>query len=92
MFLQISVNAQRVISGAYSNEMTGDNSETIFETSLGTLTLDVSPVAIHFSKTQTQTWLLVRIPEPAPAGEEMKIPEISRKPPTVRTVKTDKEK
>ena len=43
----------------------GDNTETVFDTSLANLTQDVSPVAIHFGKTRTQTWLLVRMPEPA---------------------------
>ena len=40
----------------------GGNTETIFETSLANLTQDVSPVAIHFGKAQTQIWLLVRMP------------------------------
>ena len=50
----------------------GDNTETIFVTSLANLTQDVSPLAIHFGTTRTQTWLLVRMPEPAarrPAAE-----------------------
>ena len=52
----------------------GENKETIFVTSLANLTQDVSPVAIHFGK-RTQTWLLVRMPEPAPAGQPQKLPE-----------------
>ena len=55
--------------------------ETIFVTSLGNLTLDVSPLSIHFGTTRTQTWLLVRMPEPAPAGAPAKLPTIERKPP-----------
>jgi hypothetical protein len=65
----------------------GDNTETIFETSLANLTQDVSPVAIHFGNTRTQTWLLVRMPEPAPEGKPVKIPAISKKPPPQKTGK-----
>ena len=52
----------------------GDNTETIFTTSLANLTRDVCTVAIHFGETRTQTWLLVRMPEPAPAGAEQNVP------------------
>jgi hypothetical protein len=66
----------------------GENTDNIFETSLANLTLDVAPVAIHFGKGQTQTWILVRMPEPAPAGKPATIPEINRTPPPVKTSKT----
>ena len=46
----------------------GDHSTTIFETTLANLTQDVSPIAIHFGK-NTQTRLLVRMPEPSIAGQ-----------------------
>lgn len=59
----------------------GENKNTIFETTLGNLTLDVAPIAVHFGKTQTQTWLLVRMPEPAPAGQPQKLPEAPKAPP-----------
>ena len=59
----------------------GDNLETIYETSLGNLTLDVAPVALHFGKDRTQTWLLVRMPEPGEAGKDQAIPEASKTPP-----------
>jgi hypothetical protein len=65
----------------------GDNMETIFVTSLGNLTLDVSPLAIHFGTTRTQTWLLVRMPEPAPAGQPQKLPEAPKAPPPLKTAK-----
>jgi hypothetical protein len=65
----------------------GDNTETIFETSLANLTQDVSPVAIYFGKAQTQTWLLVRMPEPSPAGEPQKFPEAPKAPPPLKTAK-----
>ena len=59
----------------------GDNAETIFVTSLANLTKDVSPVAVHFGKTRTQTWLLVRMPEPAESGQAKAIPPIDHTPP-----------
>jgi hypothetical protein len=72
---QVDKNTQRVAWRL------GDNMETIFETSLGNLTLDVAPIAVHFGTEQTQTWLLVRLPEPAPVGKPPAIPDINRKPP-----------
>jgi hypothetical protein len=65
----------------------GENTETIFVTSLGNLMLDVAPVAIHFGNTRTQTWLLVRMPAPAPAGEEQKLPAAPKTPPPLKTAK-----
>src|SRR5262249_7300422 len=65
----------------------GDNTETIFETTLGNLTQDVSPIAIHFGNSQNQTWLLVRMPEPAPAGQPQKLPEASKSPPPLKSSK-----
>jgi hypothetical protein len=66
----------------------GDNTETIFETTLGNLTQDVSPIAVHFGNSQTQTWLLVRMPEPAPAGQPQKLPEALKSPPPLKSPKT----
>jgi hypothetical protein len=66
----------------------GDNTETIFETTLGNLTQDVSPIAVHFGNSRTQTWLLVRMPEPAPAGQPQKIPEAPKSPPPLESPKT----
>jgi hypothetical protein len=66
----------------------GDNTETIFETTLGNLTQDVSPIAVHFGNSRTQTWLLVRMPEPAPAGQPQKLPEVPRLPPPLKSPKT----
>jgi hypothetical protein len=65
----------------------GDNTENVFVSSLANLTQDVSPVAIHFGKTRTQTWLLVRMPEPAPAGQPQKLPEAPKAPPPLKTAK-----
>lgn len=66
----------------------GDNMETIFETSLANLTQDVSPVAIHFGKGQTQVWLLVRMPEPAPGDQSQQLPEAPKTPPPLANPKT----
>lgn len=56
----------------------GDNVETVYATSLANLTQDVSTVAVHFGKDRVQNWLLVRLPEPAPADQPPKAPEINR--------------
>jgi hypothetical protein len=66
----------------------GDNTEPIFETTLGNLTQDVSPIAVHFGNSRTQTWLLVRMPEPAPAGQPQKLPEAPKSPPPLELPKT----
>jgi hypothetical protein len=105
MFVQLSVNREGVISGAYTSTITNDqrpiagqvdkatqrvswrigaNTETIFVTSLANLTQDVSPVALHFGETRTQTWLLVRMPEPDASGKPAPLPEIDRKPPPLK--------
>jgi hypothetical protein len=63
----------------------GENRETIFVTSLANLTQDVAPLTIHFGKTRTQTWLLVRMPEPAAAGQEQKLPTAPTAPPPLKT-------
>jgi hypothetical protein len=59
----------------------GANTDTIFVTSLANLTKDVAPVTIHFGTTRTQTWLLIRMPEPAEAGQPGAIPDIDPTPP-----------
>lgn len=65
----------------------GDNDETIFVTSLANLTQDVAPLAIHFGTTRTQTWLLIRMPEPAVAGQEQKLPTAPKSPPPLKSAK-----
>jgi hypothetical protein len=62
----------------------GENRATVFTTSLANLTQDVCTVEVHFSDGRDQTWLLVRLPEPTPAGEPAKVPEINRTPPPVK--------
>ena len=66
----------------------GDNENTVIETGLYNLTTDVTTVSIHFDKTQTQTWMLVRLPAPqmpnAPTkidtGGERKLPPVMGAP------------
>jgi len=65
----------------------GENKDTIFVTSLANLTQDVSPITIHFGNTRTQTWLLVRMPEPAPAGQPQKLPAAPKTPPPLKSAK-----
>ena len=43
----------------------GDNKSTVFETGAYNLTLPETQVLVHFGPLQSQTWLMVRMPEPA---------------------------
>ena len=43
----------------------GDKKSTVVETGLYNLTQDETPVLVHFGDQQTQTWLMVRLEEPA---------------------------
>ena len=65
----------------------GDNRTTICTTTLANFTLDVSTVALHFPDNRVQTWLLVRMPEPPPAGQPAKAPEMNRAPPPINPPK-----
>lgn len=42
----------------------GDKTNTVYETGVANLTLDVAPVLIHLGPQVTQTWLLVRMSSP----------------------------
>ncbi len=64
----------------------GDNIETVYATSLANLTLDVSTIAVHFGKDRVQNWLLVRMPEPPPADQPVKAPEINRTVPPANPI------
>ena len=68
----------------------GENKDTIFVTSIANLTQDVAPITLHFGKTRTQTWLLVRMPEPAAAGQPQKLPKAPDKAPPVKTAKKER--
>lgn len=43
----------------------GDKSDTVIETGIYNLTKDETPVLLHYGTEKTQTWLLVRMEEPA---------------------------
>jgi hypothetical protein len=43
----------------------GSNSSTVIEAGLKNLTEDVASCLVHFDKDTTQTWLLVRLKDPA---------------------------
>lgn len=83
---------QKMIAGQVDKETQnvawriGDNKTTVLTTTLANLTQDVSTVAIHFGGDRVQTWLLVRMPEPPPAGAPAKAPELERKPPPVTPI------
>jgi hypothetical protein len=46
----------------------GENKETVYETGVGNLSQDETPMLVHFGKDRTQQWTLVRLEQP----EEMK--------------------
>jgi hypothetical protein len=111
MFLQISLNKEGVISGAYKNTLTGQNEQvigavdresqlaawrlgqngkTVIETGIFNLTKDVAPVQIHFDANNTQTWIMVRLPEPLMPDQPTKVQAIDRTPPPVTTTQNTK--
>ena len=49
--------------------------QTVFETGLSDLSYDVAGVFVHFGNTQTQTWLLVRLPSPATPPSTVNVPQ-----------------
>ena len=51
------------------------------KTTLANLTMDVSTITVHFGSERVQEWLLVRMPEPPPAGAPPKAPELKREVP-----------
>jgi hypothetical protein len=62
----------------------GENRNTVCTTNLANFTQDVSTVTLHYGEGRTETWLLVRMHEPAPEGQPAKIPETSRVPPLIK--------
>jgi len=49
--------------------------QTVFETGLSSLDYDAASVFLHFNGTQTQTWLLVRLPSPEMPPGEVRVPD-----------------
>jgi hypothetical protein len=59
----------------------GDNTETVYETGLSSLTYDVASVFVHFGPEATQTWLLVRLPSPEIPPGAVSLPELKKSAP-----------
>jgi len=59
----------------------GDNTDTVYETGLSSLTYDAASVFVHFGSDMTQTWLLVRLPSPEMPPGAVKLPEIKKPAP-----------
>ena len=57
----------------------GEVTTTVYETGLSNLENDVASVFVHFGETQTQTWLIVRLPSPEMPPGTVKLPEIAEK-------------
>ncbi len=66
----------------------GDNRTTICTTSIANLTQDVCTLAMHFRGNRTETWLLVRLPEPSPEDQPAETPAINRTPPPLKSAAT----
>jgi hypothetical protein len=63
----------------------GDNRATLCTTSIANLTQDVCTITLHYNQGErTETWLLVRMHEPTPAGQAATIPEVNRTPPPIK--------
>ena len=61
-----------------------NNPDTVFETGLSSLNYDAASVFLHFNGTQTQTWLLVRLPSPEMPPGPVKVPDAA---PTGREIR-----
>lgn len=59
----------------------GENTNTVYETGISSLTYDAASVFVHFGPEQTQTWLLVRLPSPEMPPGAVKLPEIKKPAP-----------
>lgn len=57
----------------------GDNTQTVYETSLPSLTSDVASVFVHLGQEQTQTWLLVRLPSPEMPPSTVQLPPVAQR-------------
>ncbi|MBV9276474.1 MAG: mu-protocadherin-cell-suface protein [Verrucomicrobia bacterium] len=68
----------------------GNTGKTVIETGIFNLTKDATPVAIHFDTNNTQTWLMVRLPQPVMPDQPTKVEAIDRTPPPVTPSKTQR--
>lgn len=62
----------------------GENTNTVYETGMSSLTYDVASVFVHFGTEQTQTWLLVRLPSPEMPPGAVQLPEIKKPAPETK--------
>jgi hypothetical protein len=67
----------------------GQNGKTVIETGLFNLTRDVTSAAIHFDTGNTQTWLMVRLPQPTMPDQPTKVEAIDRTPPPFTPAKKE---
>jgi hypothetical protein len=67
----------------------GKNGKTVIETGLFNLTRDVTSVAIHFDTGTTQTWLMVRLPQPNMPDQPTKVEAIDRSLPPFTPAKKE---
>jgi hypothetical protein len=65
----------------------GQEGKTVIETGIFNLTKDVAPVAVHFDANNTQSWLLVRLPQPTMPDQPTKVEAIDRTPPPLTRAK-----
>lgn len=56
----------------------GEATQTIYETGLSSFENDVASIFVHFGESQTQTWLLVRLPSPEIPPGTVKLPELAQ--------------
>jgi hypothetical protein len=54
----------------------GEATQTVYETGLANLENDIASVFVHFGESETQTWLLVRIPSPEIPPGVIKLSEV----------------
>jgi hypothetical protein len=66
----------------------GQKGKTVIETGVFNLTKDAAPVALHFDNHTTQTWLMVRLPQPSMPEQPTKLQSIDRTPPPVTPAKS----
>jgi hypothetical protein len=67
----------------------GKNGKTVIETGLFNLTRDVTSAAIHFDTGTTQTWLMVRLPQPTMPDQPTKVEAIDRSLPPFTPAKKE---
>ena len=62
----------------------GENTNTVYETGISSLTYDATSVFVHFGPDQTQTWQLVRLPSPEMPPGAVQLPETKKTAPPAK--------